>query len=171
MNEIRRKHFRFPAYDDEIGVKLAKNQRRVLFDGQDDLLTENNNQPMFEQMQEFHFAQGDAREQRKRRNLSNSKKSTIPKENLVPTFALFPGFTKACQVSSSVLFNNKNSILPPVSSFSPINLAGITLVLFNTKQSPGFKYSIISLNTLCSILPVSLSNTINLELALSSIGT
>lgn len=38
---------------------------------------------MFEQMQEFHFAQGDAREQRKRRNLSNSKKSTIPKENLV----------------------------------------------------------------------------------------
>ncbi|MDT2650444.1 hypothetical protein P7D44_08845 [Enterococcus hirae] len=83
MNEIRRKHFRFPAYDDEIGVKLAKNQRRVLFDGQDDLLTENNNQPMFEQMQEFHFAQGDAREQRKRRNLSNSKKSTIPKENLV----------------------------------------------------------------------------------------
>jgi len=43
MNEIRRKHFRFPAYDDEIGVKLAKNQRRVLFDAQDDLLTENNN--------------------------------------------------------------------------------------------------------------------------------
>lgn len=63
----------------------------------------------------------------------------FPKENLVPIFALLPGFTNACQVSSSVLFNNKNSILPPVSTFSPISLAGITLVLLSTKQSPGFK--------------------------------
>mgnify|MGYP000364944593 CR=1 FL=1 len=37
-----------------------------------------------------------------------------------------------------------DSTLPPVSSRSPINLAGITFVSFNTRQSPGFKYSVIS---------------------------
>ena len=63
----------------------------------------------------------------------------FPNENLVPILALLPGFTNACQVSSSVLFSNKNSILPPVSTYSPISLAGITLVLLSTKQSPGFK--------------------------------
>ncbi|MBF8807869.1 MAG: hypothetical protein IC227_05315 [Enterococcus lacertideformus] len=83
MKEIRRKYFRFPAYDDETGVKLKKNQRRVLFDGHDDLLTETNDQPLFEQMQEFHFAQNNVKEQRKRRNLSNSKKTTVQRENLV----------------------------------------------------------------------------------------
>ena len=62
-----------------------------------------------------------------------------PKENLVPILALFPGLTKDSHVSSSCLFNNRNSIFPPVSTFSPINLAGITLVSFKTKQSPGFK--------------------------------
>ncbi len=37
MKEIRRKHFRFPAYDDELGVKLTSEKKRVLFDGQEDL--------------------------------------------------------------------------------------------------------------------------------------
>ena len=32
MKEIRRKHFRFPAYDDVTGVKLPKKEKRVLFD-------------------------------------------------------------------------------------------------------------------------------------------
>ncbi len=49
MKEIRRKHFRFPAYDDELGVKLTSEKKRVLFDGQEDLLTEQNQHP-FEQM-------------------------------------------------------------------------------------------------------------------------
>lgn len=31
FNEIKRKHFRFPAYDDEVGVKLASEHKRVLF--------------------------------------------------------------------------------------------------------------------------------------------
>lgn len=95
MNEIRRKHFRFPAYDDEIGVKLAKNQRRVLFDGQDDLLTENNNQPMFEQMQEFHFAQGDAREQRKRRKFEQFKKINNSKRKFSQTQRTASGLSYA----------------------------------------------------------------------------
>lgn len=37
-NEIRRKHFRFPAFDDESGVKL-QSEERVLFGGEDDILT------------------------------------------------------------------------------------------------------------------------------------
>ena len=37
-------------------------------------------------------------------------------------------------------------------SFLPYNLAGNTFVLFLTKQSPGSKYSSMSLNTLCSII-------------------
>ncbi|BDP77032.1 hypothetical protein EfmAA242_12600 [Enterococcus faecium] len=41
-------------YDDELGVKLTNDKKRVLFDGQEDLLTEQNQSP-FEQMKEFHF--------------------------------------------------------------------------------------------------------------------
>lgn len=37
-NDIRRKHFRFPAFDDESGVKIQK-EERVLFGGEDDILT------------------------------------------------------------------------------------------------------------------------------------
>lgn len=36
---VKRKHFRFPAYDDQEGVKLQNENRRVLFDGEDDILT------------------------------------------------------------------------------------------------------------------------------------
>lgn len=91
MKEISRKHFRFPAYDDETGVKLEKNQRRVLFDGRDDLLTETNGQPLFEQMQEFHFAQNPAKEQRKRRNLNQANK-TVQKEDLVNRKGKLPDY-------------------------------------------------------------------------------
>ena len=55
MTEIKRKHFRFPAYDDHIGVKLKNENRRVLFDGQDDLMTDTSDKPLFEQINEFHF--------------------------------------------------------------------------------------------------------------------
>ena len=51
-----------------------------------------------------------------------------PNENLAPIFAILPGLTSVSQVSSSVLFKSKNSIFPPVSTFEPISLAGITLV-------------------------------------------
>lgn len=36
---IKRKHFRFPAYDDEIGVKLESENRRVLFGSEEDFIT------------------------------------------------------------------------------------------------------------------------------------
>ncbi len=82
MKEIRRKHFRFPAYDDTTGVKLEKKEKRILFDGQDELLTELTKQPMFEQMQEFHFSDDSVKEQRKRRKVGQSKQPTVARENL-----------------------------------------------------------------------------------------
>ncbi|MTD38052.1 hypothetical protein GIX45_05270 [Erwinia sp. CPCC 100877] len=44
LAHIKRKHFRFPAYDDEIGVKLTSGNKRTLFE-QDQLLTETDMQP------------------------------------------------------------------------------------------------------------------------------
>ena len=62
-----------------------------------------------------------------------------PKVNIVPIFALLPGLARHSHLSPSILFKRRNSIFPPVFSFSPIRLAGKTLVLFNTRVSPGFK--------------------------------
>ena len=39
MQTYSRKKGRFPAFDDEAGVKLVQTNQRVLFDGQDDLIT------------------------------------------------------------------------------------------------------------------------------------
>lgn len=41
MKEVNRKNFRFPAYDDETGVKLNSTQNRVLFEDEADFLTKN----------------------------------------------------------------------------------------------------------------------------------
>lgn len=81
MKEIRRKHFRFPAYDDELGVKLTNDKKRVLFDGQEDLLTEQNQSP-FEQMKEFHFTNTNTEKIRRKRRVTNGLKSAPRKENL-----------------------------------------------------------------------------------------
>ena len=52
----------------------------------------------------------------------------------VPLFTLFDGFIRHCQTDSfSVFFSSNTSILAPVSSFIPYNLAGKTFVLFNTR--------------------------------------
>ncbi|MGF2942872.1 hypothetical protein [Enterococcus xiangfangensis] len=39
MQTYSRKKSRFPAFDDEFGVKLVQNNQRVLFNGEDDLIT------------------------------------------------------------------------------------------------------------------------------------
>ena len=62
-----------------------------------------------------------------------------PNDTIVPNLILLAGFAKQTQVSSQISFKSKTSILALVSIFSPINLAGITLVSFKTKASPGFK--------------------------------
>ena len=62
--------------------------------------------------------------------LNNTK--VIPARLLV-----FPGFTSVSQISFSFLFKRRISILASVPSLTPNSLAGITLVLFNTRQSPG----------------------------------
>ena len=94
-----------------------------------------------------------------------------PKTSLVPGLAFLPGFTKVSQTLSSPRLSSSTSTLPPVSSRSPINLAGITFVSFNTRQSPGFKYSVISRNMRCVISPVCLSKIIKREDALSESGS
>ena len=92
MKEIRRKHFRFPAYDDELGVKLTNDKKRVLFDGQEDLLTEQNQSP-FEQMKEFHFTNTNTEKIRRKRRATNGLKSAPRKENLEKHKGKFPDYT------------------------------------------------------------------------------
>lgn len=92
MKEIRRKHFRFPAYDDELGVKLTNDKKRVLFDGQEDLLTEQNQSP-FEQMKEFHFTNTNTEKIRRKRRATNGLKSAPRKENLEKHKGKLPDYT------------------------------------------------------------------------------
>ena len=94
-----------------------------------------------------------------------------PKSMTVPGFAFFPGFTRVSQISFSRRFNKSTSIFAPVSFFTPNNLAGITFVSLITRQSPGLKYSTISLKILCCVLPVFLSSTKSLEEERSSKGS
>ena len=82
MKEIRRKHFRFPAYDDELGVKLTNDKKRVLFDGQEDLLTEQNQSP-FEQMKEFHFTNTNTEKIRRKRRATNQKSHRQDEKNFL----------------------------------------------------------------------------------------
>lgn len=92
MKEIRRKHFRFPAYDDELGVKLTNDKKRVLFDGQEDLLTDQNQSP-FEQMKEFHFTNTNTEKIRRKRRATNGLKSAPRKENLEKHKGKLPDYT------------------------------------------------------------------------------
>ena len=73
-------------------------------------------------------------------NVSKISACNIPFPNITfaPLCNLLPGLTIASQISPSKFFNNTNSTLAPV-SFFPYSLAGITFVLFLTRQSPGLK--------------------------------
>jgi len=81
------------------------------------------------------------------------------------------GFTRVSQTSFSMRLRSRSSIVAPVSTLVPYNLAGITFVLFRTRQSPGFKYSTISVNTLCSTRPDFRCSTKSLDELLSSSGS
>ena len=72
---------------------------------------------------------------------SATKSSLSPKYNLFPTLILRAGSTKTSHkcISSFNSLNKKTSILAPVFSFSPYNLAGNTFVLFTTNTSPSLK--------------------------------
>ena len=66
------------------------------------------------------------------RGIINGKTDTVFDPSNTMTRAEFATIiTRALGLTS-----NKNSIFEPVSSFSPISLAGITLVLFITSKSP-----------------------------------
>lgn len=112
MKEIRRKHFRFPAYDDVTGVKLPKKEKRVLFDGHDALLTEITKEPMFEQIQEFHFADAGEKEQRKRRKVGHSKKATVVKEDWEKYKEHLPDYTGHKAVGNTLPKTQNPSVSP-----------------------------------------------------------
>ena len=64
-----------------------------------------------------------------------------PKSTFTPSLNFLPGLTITSQLSFSNCFNSKNStsfseVLPTI---FPYSLAGITFVLFLTRQSPGSK--------------------------------
>ncbi|MEN2251205.1 hypothetical protein AAH984_13285, partial [Enterococcus faecium] len=79
--ENRRKHIRFPAYDDELGVTLTNDMKRVVFDGHEDLLTAQNVSP-FEQMKEFHFTNTNTEKIGRKRRAPNGLKYAPRKVNL-----------------------------------------------------------------------------------------
>ena len=62
-----------------------------------------------------------------------------PNDIVVPIFTLLAGLTKHSQLSSLIFLRSNTSITAPVSFFSPIILAGSTLVSFSTNTSPSFK--------------------------------
>lgn len=112
MKEIRRKHFRFPAYDDELGVKLTNDKKRVLFDGQEDLLTEQNQSP-FEQMKEFHFTNTNTEKIRRKRRATNGLKSAPRKGNLEKHKGKLPDYTGHYQ-SEITSTGRKNFLVIPL---------------------------------------------------------
>ena len=103
---------------------------------------------------------------------SATKVSSSPKYNLFPILILRAGSTntshKRCSWFNSL--NKNTSILAPVFSLFPYNLAGNTLVLLRIKTSSSSKYSTISLNILCSMVCFFLSKTIKRDSSLFSAG-
>ena len=59
-----------------------------------------------------------------------------PNSITAPTLHFFPGFTRHSQAVFDFLLSSNISIAAPVSFFTPISLAGITLVSLSTRQSP-----------------------------------
>lgn len=66
--------------------------------------------------------------------------TSVAKDDLCTGAQLFAGFTRVFpQTSFSIRFNSRISTATPVSSFAPSRRAGITFVLFKTRQSPGLR--------------------------------
>ena len=61
--------------------------------------------------------------------------------------AFFPGFTSVSHTLSPFLFRSSISIPASVPTLLPYRRAGMTFVSLMTRQSPGFRYSVISRKT------------------------
>src|SRR5690606_35346417 len=98
--------------------------------------------------------------------------SSSPKYNLLPILIFLAGSTNTSQrrCSSFNSLNKYTSILAPVFSLLPYNLAGNTLILFIIITSPSSKDPMMSLNSLCSIVCFFLSKTIKRDSSLFSAG-
>ena len=94
-----------------------------------------------------------------------------PKLSFAPIRHFFPGFTSVSHVSDEIRLRSNISISAPVPTFSPYSLAGMTLELFTTRQSPLLKYFFIFLKLSCSMLPSFRLKCSSLEALLSSSGS
>ncbi|MGM9903168.1 hypothetical protein A5844_000319 [Enterococcus sp. 10A9_DIV0425] len=116
MTEITRKHFRFPAYDDHLGVKLKNENKRVLFDGQDDLLNDTKEQALFEEIQGFHF--DDYSKNMDQSNATiNARHSSAQQENLAKHKEKLPDYRSGKsqqpkRSGQSSLFGNGQRVNP-----------------------------------------------------------
>ena len=75
---------------------------------------------------------------------SSNCSASLPKTTTSPSLRRLPGRTITSQRSPWILLISKNSMCAPVGALRPNSLAGITLESFKTRQSPGFRYSLIS---------------------------
>ncbi|MBO0482062.1 hypothetical protein [Candidatus Enterococcus courvalinii] len=129
MKEIKRKHFRFPAYDDETGVKLSTESNRVLFDGVDDLMNQTDQHPQqrYGRTKEFHFDESEreqTRQKKQRRTMSETTKVAPRQEKLERYKESLPEYGKHYQPKTSPtgqkkLFGEKNHVQTNQSVTSP----------------------------------------------------
>ncbi|WP_430596756.1 hypothetical protein [Enterococcus sp. DIV0175] len=120
MKEIKRKHFRFPAYDDETGVKLSTESNRVLFDGVDDLMSKTDQHPQqrYGRTKEFHFDESEreqTHQRKQRRTMSGTTKGTPRQEKLEHYKENLPEYGKHYQPKTTStgrkqLFGEKNHV-------------------------------------------------------------
>lgn len=129
MKEIKRKHFRFPAYDDETGVKLNTESNRVLFDGVDDLMNQTDQHPQqrYGRTKEFHFDESEreqTRQRKQRRTISDAAKVAPRQEKLEHYKENLPEYGKHYQPKTTStgrkkLFGEKNQVQATQQVVSP----------------------------------------------------
>lgn len=91
MKEVNRKNFRFPAYDDDTGVKLNSTQNRVLFEDEADFLTKNDDYQK-RNKRTATVPKPNIRTEEKSYRRSSMKRTTQPKTGLEKHKANLPGY-------------------------------------------------------------------------------
>ncbi|MGG5358687.1 MULTISPECIES: hypothetical protein [unclassified Enterococcus] len=92
MKEVNRKNFRFPAYDDETGVKLNSTQNRVLFEDEADFLTKNDDYQK-RNKRTAAVPKPKIRTEEKSYRRSSTKRSAQPKTGLEKHKTNLPGYS------------------------------------------------------------------------------
>ena len=88
--------------------------------------------------------------------ISSTSQESFPGTKTIrcPVLTFFPGLTIVSHVSMDTLFRRRISTAAPESSLCPSSLAGMTLVLLMTRQSPSCSKSGSCENIKCCVSPV-----------------